>query len=303
MINYTVHGHQRILITGITGTLGRAVCKRLLENCGQYVSIMGISRDEQKQRMIPHDPRLTLRLADVRDYESLRDAIDCWEGAHFHQIYHFAALKCVDTLENQVDEALRTNVTGTKNMIKIARECFSRLILASTDKAVYPINAYGCTKAIAERLVLQASKENSVVRYGNVIGSRGSILDSLKYSLVKKRKASITDHSMTRFWWTLDEARDLVISCGYGEKYGLNYPHWIKSASTADFIAATADVLGVMSYEMEPPTGSRPGEKLHECMATEYEGGRAMYSSDPDRLMGSKELRDLISRAMKAGGL
>ena len=92
---------HRVLITGITGTLGRAVCARLLNDCGQNIEIMGISRDEQKQRLMPVDPRLTLRLANVEDYESLKDAIELWQGPAFALIFHFAAYKCLDVLESQ----------------------------------------------------------------------------------------------------------------------------------------------------------------------------------------------------------
>jgi UDP-N-acetylglucosamine 4,6-dehydratase len=303
-MNLSEHGHQKILITGITGTLGRAVCRRLLEDCGPNVSIMGISRCEQKQRFMPRDRRLTLRLGDVTDYRSLTQATEAWEGHHFNQIYHFAAYKCVDTLELQPHAAHRSIVGGTENMIRLAKETFARLIHVSTDKAAYPINAYGTAKAMAEKLVL-AHEDFTVVRYGNVIGSRMSYFHDLVEALKAKRPAPVTDYKMTRFWWTVEDARDFVISSGYGERYGLQIPHWIRSSAILDFIEATAEVLGVKIYEIGKPIGKRPGEKYHECMATEYETeqngvlGRGVFSNQDDRIMSRKELKTLIERALK----
>jgi UDP-N-acetylglucosamine 4,6-dehydratase/5-epimerase len=297
---------RRVLITGVTGTLGRAVCQHLLDNGGEYIQILGISRDEQKQRTMPQDPRLILRLADVRDYRSLYDAAHVmWPDEPmpafaFDYIFHFAALKCVDTLEDNPTEAVRTNVTGTHNVCKLATETLARVIFTSTDKAAFPINSYGMSKALAERIVLGANRFNTVCRYGNVIGSRGSIVDSLRRTLTTNRTAFITHPKMTRFWMTADDAKAFVLNCAYNEHYGLQYPHWIRSSFVVDFIRATADALGITLYDLKT-TGVRPGEKFHECMANEFETSeRGIYSNDEARLMNKDELLELVKKGLKA---
>lgn len=304
MIDLAKTPAQRILITGITGTLGRAVCEKLLRDCGDNIEIIGISRDEQKLRTMPRDPRLHVFAADICDPDSLEDALSCAAGMGIDQIYHFAAMKCVEFLERQPWVAERVNIRGTRNVVNLARQHFSRVVMASTDKAVYPINAYGASKMMAEHIVLgEPTRENAVVRYGNVIGSRGSFLDTLEYTLIKERRAQITHQDMTRFWWTIADARDFVIRCGYGQQYGIHYPHWIKSSTVTDFIKAVADVLGVTVYEMLPPVGIRSGEKLHECLASAEETGtKPIFSSDKDRLMGKRELRDVVEKALKLRG-
>ena len=132
---------KRILITGITGTLGTCLTELLLADC--HNEIIGISRDEQKQRSFPFKSKVTLRLGDVRDIDSLFYAAP--EGVD--EIYHLAALKCVDTLQDNPVESLKTNVNGTLNVVNVARSFGAKLLFTSTDKAVYPINAYGKSKA------------------------------------------------------------------------------------------------------------------------------------------------------------
>lgn len=287
------------LITGITGTLGRAVSAKLLNDLGDKIHILGVSRDEQKQRFLPKDSRLTLRLGNVSDFRSLADACDLSHGQQFDFVFHFAALKCVDTIEFNPMEALRTNVNGTANVARLAKETFAKMILASTDKAVFPVNSYGCTKGLAERITRKAHHNNVVARYGNVLGSRGSIVESLRKSLVLSARAELTHTEMTRFWMTVEQARDFVLEAAFRDREGLIIPTWIRAASTHDLIKTTAEVLGVKIYDIEI-TGIRPGEKLHECMATEYEtDGKPIYSNDPGRMMQKSELKDLISKALE----
>ncbi len=291
------------LITGITGTLGQAVTAKLLNDLGENVSILGVSRDEQKQRLLPKDDRLKLRLGDVRDFESLTDACGHEQGAYFDYIFHFAALKCVDTLEENPTEAYRTNVEGTRNVAKLASQFQAKLILTSTDKAVSPINAYGYSKALAERVALTADPQNVVCRYGNVLGSRGSIVETLQHTLMTSRKAALTHKDMTRFWMTVEQARDLVLEAAFLDRWGIVVPSWIRSAPVVDLIREVADqVLGVGALYETVSIGVRKGEKMHECLANEYEAkAGAVMSNDKSRLMSKAELKDLIHTCLAGG--
>jgi FlaA1/EpsC-like NDP-sugar epimerase len=194
---------EQVLVTGITGTLGAALSELLMS---RGIKVLGVSRDEQKQRQLPQNELLSLRLADVRDPGALQRVIG---GKEISTVYHLAALKCVDTLEFHPYEALQTNVHGTQNVVDLADMIGANLVFTSTDKACYPINAYGASKALAEKIVLGAG--HTVVRYGNVLGSRGSFLPNLILSLKTEGKAYLTDKNMTRFWMSVKQAADLVM--------------------------------------------------------------------------------------------
>lgn len=291
------HVENHILVTGATGTLGKVVIEKILKDFPSFY-ITGISRDEQKQRLMPRHERLTMRLADIRDENSLHQALD-YHLKDYLLIFHLAALKCVDSIEENAAEAIRTNVSGTENIIDLGKNLGANVVLASTDKAVHAINTYGMTKALAERLVLKASPLNIVCRYGNVLGSRGSFLESLKKSLIENQKAYITDERMTRFWMTLHQARDFVIHCAFNGKTGLQIPFYIKSSPIIQLIEVTAEVLGVKEYEIEK-VGIRPGEKIHEILCNEFERdeNKTFSSDDPDRLMSRDELKTLVQEAL-----
>lgn len=254
---------MRILITGITGTLGRKVSKSLLDYGHE---IIGYSRDEQKQRLIPSHDKLTLYLGDVRDKDRIAEASRGCDA-----IFHLAALKCVDTLESNPDESIKTNLVGTNNVLHAQRvNSIPRIVFTSTDKAVYPINAYGKSKALAEDLVLRNSN-NIVCRYGNVLASRGSVLPFFVEKIRNDHPVEITDPRMTRFWMTQDEATDFVVTCGLSDNAtGLNLPN-VQSASLPSIALAIGDILGKEITVKE--IGIRPGEKMHEHLRTEEEGG------------------------------
>lgn len=275
---------MRILITGATGTLGRRVIKKILAKDDE-INIVGISRDEQKQRTMPKHDRLLMRLADIRSRESLFTAVG---GYDFDVVAHFAALKCVDTLEANPMEAVRTNVDGTKNVIDLARQGFMRakLVLASTDKAVFPINTYGYTKALAEKLILEDSW-GVVCRYGNVLGSRGSVVPAFINSLLKHQTINITHPEMTRFWLTVDQAADLVIRHIFSAAStgGTAIPS-IKASKVLDVGVAIAELLGVSEYQVNE-IGIRPGEKMHETL-------ELGVSSDTCEQFTPGELKDLL---------
>jgi FlaA1/EpsC-like NDP-sugar epimerase len=249
------------LITGITGTLGTIVAERLLEDGS---TVRGFSRDECKQAKIPRHERLTLYLGDVRDRDRLVEAA---RGVGL--IYHFAALKHVDQLEANPEEAVQTNILGTENVLHAQRMLgIPRIVLTSTDKAAYPVNAYGMSKGIAERLVLR-NPNNVVCRYGNVLASRGSVVEAFVRSLRDEKAVSVTDSQMTRFWITQEDAASFVLSAAAGGG-GLKIPT-MKMASVTQIAAAVASCMNIHSYQTRH-VGVRPGEKLSECLRTEHEG-------------------------------
>lgn len=274
---------QRIFITGITGTLGTAVSQRLLLDGFQVV---GYSRDEQKQRLIVPHENLTLYLGDIRDERRVIEAT-----RDVDMIMHFAALKCVDTLEENPEEAVATNIKGTENVLAAQRlnEIY-RVVLASTDKAVYPINVYGMSKGVAERLVLRNSN-NVVCRYGNVVGSRGSVIPYFVKTLKSNATVFITDDRMSRFWIQIEKAADFVIRSSVSES-GLVVPY-LKSADVRDVARAVACVLGIKTFSFSK-IAIRPGEKLSEDLLSEYEDSGPLNSASCDRRFTHDELVELV---------
>jgi UDP-N-acetylglucosamine 4,6-dehydratase len=259
---------KKYLITGITGTMGQALSKLILNKIPNAF-ILGISRDEQKQRLLPKHERITYKLADIRDKQSLfraignESVIDC--------VFHLAALKCVDTLEDNVFEAVQTNVVGTQNIVDIAQDYGSDLVLASTDKACYPVNAYGATKALAERIVTSA--DFKVCRYGNVIGSRGSFVPTIVECLKKGIPIPITDKEMTRFWLKTEDVASFLMDVSEDAVSGeVLIPKDIFSCHVTILVKAIAEILGVENYDYRI-VGIRPGEKIHETLQTVEEGG------------------------------
>ena len=281
-----------ILITGITGTLGTALTELLLKTTEH--EIVGVSRDEQKQRQMPVNPRLKLKIADVRDPEALARVCNAHRFTH---IFHLAALKCVDTLEFHPLEALKTNVLGTQNIVDIAEAYGAKLLFTSTDKACYPVNAYGQSKALAEKIVLDAKQ--TVVRYGNVVGSRGSFLPNLILSLKTEGKAYYTDKLMTRYWMSVRQVAKFVHDAMFlGTDSDLPIvPTNIQSSYVMDFIDAVAVFCGVEKYDLEH-IGIRPGEKLHETLTTAEEGV-LRASDDKVSQFEKKSLVRFISDVMK----
>lgn len=279
---------KTVLVTGGTGSFGRALLPRLLEQDVKAVRVL--SRDELKQselRREVEDPRLRLFLGDVRDLERLRIA---FRGVDL--IVHAAALKQVPALEYDPFEAVKTNVLGTQNVITAAIEAEVSLVVGlSTDKAVAPTNLYGATKLCAERLLAQGGAYSisfgsmsqyddfaitrfAAVRYGNVVGSRGSVVPIFQEQ-ARAGTLTITDERMTRFWITLPDAVEFVLSSlslvdGGGEVFVPKIP----SARVTDIARAIAPA------QRHVFTGIRPGEKLHETLLTEDEARHAYDSDD-----------------------
>ena len=270
--------NKSILITGGTGSFGKQFTKRILAKYNPRKIII-YSRDEYKQyvmhqEFIKFDDKLRFFIGDVRDKERLYRAFD---GVDV--VIHAAALKHVPIAEYNPFEAVKTNILGAKNVIDVALDCNVKKVVAlSTDKAVNPINLYGATKLVSDKLFVSANayvgkKKTafSVVRYGNVAGSRGSVIPFFK-SLADQGAMvlPITNFAMTRFWITLDEGVDLVFKAIKEAKGGEIYVGKIPSFKVVDLAKA------IHSTARLKQVGTREGEKLHEVMITE-EDASATY--------------------------
>ena len=261
---------QSILLTGGTGSFGKHFCKVMLSKYNPEV-IRVYSRDELKQhemRQVFGEDKIRYFIGDVRDEERLKRAM---EGVDI--VIHAAALKQVPACEYNPLEAVKTNIIGAKNIIDAAIDTGVKKVVAiSTDKAANPVNLYGATKLCAEKIFIQGNSYTgargtsfSCVRYGNVIGSRGSVVPLFEEQR-KSGKITITDNNMTRFWITLDQAVELVITALCHMQGGEIFIPRIPSMTITDLAKAIApecdiDIIGI-----------RPGEKLHEVLITEEEG-------------------------------
>ena len=268
-----------MLITGGTGSFGTAFVRRLLDE-HEPAAVRIYSRDELKQydmqRAFDGDERLRFMLGDVRSLERLTQAT---RGCH--AVIHAAALKQVPACEYNPFEAVQTNIIGAENVVSAAiANDVPKVLSLSTDKAVNPVNLYGATKLSAEKIVSQGNSyaaespaRFASVRYGNVVGSRGSVIP-----LFKRQAATgtltITDEEMTRFWITLDQAVDFVINCLRRMQGGEIFVPKLPSMRVRDIADALAP-------ECERRiVGIRPGEKVHEVLLTEDESRHASEFDD-----------------------
>ena len=263
-----------LLITGGTGSFGNAVLRRFLD--AELREIRIFSRDEKKQddmRKRFNHPKLKFYIGDVRDSRSVAAAM---RGVHF--CFHAAALKQVPSCEFHPMEAVRTNVLGTENVLEAAIAAkVERVICLSTDKAVYPINAMGISKAMMEKVMVAVSRNlegtGTVIcgtRYGNVMASRGSVIPLFVEQVLAGRPITITDPAMTRFMMTLDDAVELVL---YAFKHGSNGDIYVQKAPAATVQVLTQALLELMQrpgHEVRQ-IGTRHGEKLYEALLSREE--------------------------------
>lgn len=271
--------NRSVLITGGTGSFGREMIKHLLKTEVSRIAIF--SRDELKQfdvkNSLPKDERLRFFLGDIRDEARLHTA---FHGVDF--LIHAAALKQVDTGEYNPMEFVKTNVIGSQKVIDAAiRAGVSKVIALSTDKASSPINLYGATKLTADKLFASANNYSfaygttfSVVRYGNVMGSRGSVIPLFLDLASRRQPIPITDKRMTRFWITIKEAVNFVIESLDLMQGGELYVPKIPSMKILDLAEAIAPDLD--KYEV----GIRPGEKIHEEMISVDDSRRTVELSN-----------------------
>ncbi len=270
-----------LLITGGTGSFGNAVLQRFLDS--DFSEIRIFSRDEKKQedmRIKLNNPKVKFFIGDVRDYKSIYDAMN---GANF--VYHAAALKQVPSCEFYPMEAVRTNILGADNVLNAALERkVERVVVLSTDKAVYPINAMGMSKAMMERLMVAKARmqrnDETVLcatRYGNVMASRGSVIPLFIDQIKNNKDLTITDPDMTRFLMSLEDSVDLVI-------------HAFENANQGDIFvqkapACTVEVLARALIELFNSKskikiiGTRHGEKLYESLLSREEMSKALTTN------------------------
>lgn len=281
-----------LLITGGTGSFGNAVLRRFLNSGLREIRIL--SRDEKKQddmRKKYNSPKLKFYIGDVRDPQSVMNAL---RGVDY--LYHAAALKQVPSCEFHPMEAVKTNVLGTENVLEAAIQCgVKRVVVLSTDKAVYPINAMGISKAMMEKVAVAKSRSSAktvinVTRYGNVMASRGSVIPLFIEQIRAGKPITLTDPNMTRFMMTLDDAVDLVL---YAFEHGQPGEIFVQKApaATIEVLAkALTALVGKPEHEVRV-IGTRHGEKLYEALLSREEMAAAedlggYYRVPPD-------LRDL----------
>ncbi len=277
---------KKILVTGGTGSLGSALIKRLLKFNVNVIRVY--SRDEWKQVMmrsaIP-DKRLRFFIGDIRDKERLKRAL---EGIDI--VFHTAALKHVPVAEYNPFEFIKTNVNGTQNVIDASIDNNVELILGiGTDKAVSPLNTYGATKLLMERLMVSANNYRGnrrtkavCVRYGNVLGSRGSVVPVLYNQIMRGEKITITDPKMTRFTITMNQAIDLVFRASKEGKGGEIFVPKLKAYRVEDIKNAILEITNKKTaVKIINP---RPGEKSHEILVSDDEI-RNTYESSKDYII------------------
>lgn len=264
--------NRTLLITGGTGSFGNAILRRFLSS--DLAEIRILSRDEKKQddmRKRFNNPKLKFYIGDVRDYQSVLGAM---RGVDY--LYHAAALKQVPSCEFHPMEAVKTNILGTENVLEAAINCaVQRVVCLSTDKAVYPINAMGISKAMMEKVIVAKSRSSTstiicTTRYGNVMASRGSVIPLFTNQIRAQQPITITDPNMTRFMMTLDDAVDLVL---YAFQHGNPGEIFVQKApaATIDILAkALTSLLGAPNHPINV-IGTRHGEKLYEVLLSREE--------------------------------
>jgi UDP-N-acetylglucosamine 4,6-dehydratase len=264
---------KKILVTGGTGSIGSCIVKELLKFNVNKVCVF--SRDEIKQfmmRKIFDDKRLNFIVGDVREYESLERV---FLTHNFDVVYHTAALKHVVICEENPLEAVKTNVIGTQNVVDLAKKYgVPKLINISTDKAVNPCNVMGATKLIGERIVLNANYTS--VRFGNVAGTRGSVIPVLVEEIIRKRQISITNPKVSRFVMKVSDAVKLVLNVTRYAKGGEIFVLKMKGFKLSDLVDLlvnqVAPNFGIRSEEVKVNiTGLLLGEKIHENIIDELE--------------------------------
>lgn len=299
---------KNILITGGTGSLGTALTKKLLSlNVG---AVRIYSRDENKQVLMEekfNDKRLRFLIGDIRDKERLRRAVE-----NIDIVIHAAALKHVPVAEYNPFEVIKTNVTGSQNIVDVSMDEEVELCLAvSSDKAVSPLNLYGATKLAMEKLFIAANHYKgkrktkfSCVRYGNVLGSRGSVVPKFIEQIRTNKEVTITDPSMTRFNITMDEALKLILhAIRFSKGYDVFIPK-LKSYLLSDLVAALEEISSIPFKQKKIPI--RVGEKMHELLLNQYETkytieSNGVYILLPSDYTNGQSLRKLYHNAEKLG--
>lgn len=289
--------NKKILVTGGTGSFGKYIIENLLKS--DCAEIRVFSRDEKKQDDLrfkfKNNPKLRLVLGDVRDYKSVKNAMK-----DIDYVFHAAALKQVPSCEYNVFEAVKTNILGAQNIVNAALESnIKKVIAISTDKAVEAVNAMGMSKAIQEKIITSANlyrgKTKTIfccVRYGNVLGSRGSVVPLFKKQIEKNEPLTLTDKRMTRFIFTLDEAMALVFKALELSVGGEIFIPKIPSHTVLVLAELMIDELDAKNKEIKI-VGIRPGEKIHETLVSPTESLRTLENDDLYIILPQIKLEDI----------
>lgn len=300
---------NRYLITGGTGSFGRT----MVDHLRKFATVRVFSRDEAKQdqmRQELNDPNVEYWIGDVRDLDRVREAM---KDVNF--VFHAAALKQVPSCENWPLEAVKTNVLGADNVMRAAIEAgVLKCVLLSTDKAVYPVSAMGTSKAMMEKLMLARSQHAGATvlcatRYGNVMGSRGSVIPLFCRQITAGTPMTITDPRMTRFMMSLDDSVDLVMRAF---RYAVPGDVFVQRAPACN-ISEIAHALWIISRDTGHPTsavvGVRAGEKLYERLVSDEEMSRVVTTenygripADPGSLEGNGQCNDYSSATARRLG-
>ena len=273
----SIFNNSRILITGGTGSWGQTLTRMLLEKYNPK-EIIVFSRGELQQVLMQRkfqNPKIKYVIGDVRDYEAIKFAT---VGVDY--IFHMAALKHVPICEEHPQEAIKTNITGTTNIVNASiLNGVKKVIDVSTDKAVEPVNLYGMTKSVGEKVIIQANDLSTATKFvcirgGNVMGSNGSVIPYFIDQIKSGGPITITDIRMTRFFLTLEEAIELLFKAAEdsigGETFVMNMP--------ACYITEIAEILMEQHGPVEiKEIGGRPGEKLDEMLISKHESPMAYY--------------------------
>ena len=260
------HNNQTILITGGTGSFGNAVLDRFLDS--EIKEIRIFSRDEKKQhdmRVVYNNPKIKFYIGDVRDYRSVDQAM-----FNVDYVFHAAALKQVPSCEFYPIEAVKTNVLGTENVLNAAiSNDVEKVVCLSTDKAVYPINAMGVSKAMMEKIFVAKSRnsKNTIItgtRYGNVMASRGSVIPHFHDQIIKGKNITVTNPNMTRFMMTLDHAVELVLFAFNNGQSGDIFVQKSPGSTIGDLAVAMKEIYN--SDVTIENIGIRHAEKMHETL-------------------------------------
>ena len=284
---------KRILVTGGTGSFGHTVAEKLLSRGVDQIRIL--SRDEAKQDLMRHeiaDPRLRFYVGDIRDYQSVERAM---RDVDF--VFHAAALKQVPSCEFFPMEAVKTNVIGSENVVRAADQAgVASVVCLSTDKAVYPVNAMGISKAMMEKVAQSHGLNNpnatttvSCVRYGNVMYSRGSVIPLFIRQLKAEKNLTVTNPDMTRFMMSLENSVDLVEFAFHNAEQGDMFIRKAKSCTVGDLAQGVINLF--KSSARVEVIGTRHAEKLSEALASREELARARDMGDYFRIQADK--RDL----------
>ncbi|NGY80718.1 MULTISPECIES: polysaccharide biosynthesis protein [Priestia] len=302
--------NKKVLIIGGTGTIGKSLISNILKENPKFIKVL--SRDEYKQFLLQNEMmdchNLKYLIGDVRNYDCVYSAM---KGVDY--VFHTAAMKHVSSCENNPYEATLTNITGTNNVIKAAiSQKVKKVVFTSSDKAISPTNTYGATKLIAERLItsMDHSKGNggtvfSSVRFGNIMGSRGSVIPLFKKQIVNNKKITVTNLEMSRFMMTLTQATNLTIKALKESKGGETFVLKMPVIRLKDLLSVVMEET-CKEYQLDygeiqiQEIGLRPGEKMYEELMTLDESISSLEFTDMFMIPSNLRNLDLYEGARKA---